>query len=107
VSAPWAHDAPHSRACGVRRHEHGADCHGNCPTCGGNQLASSPGWIMTTHGPVRRDRPPWDIPASAYGPDGFVGSPGTLEALDASIERIQGVLDSLRRVRASIASGRR
>lgn len=26
---------PHSRACGVRRHEHGPDCHPNCPTCGG------------------------------------------------------------------------
>lgn len=26
---------PHSRACGVSKHEHGADCHPNCPTCKG------------------------------------------------------------------------
>lgn len=26
---------PHSRACGWRRHDHGAECHSNCPTCGG------------------------------------------------------------------------
>ena len=27
--------APHSRACGIRKHEHGTSCHSNCPTCGG------------------------------------------------------------------------
>lgn len=26
---------PHSRACGVGKHEHGTWCHSNCPTCGG------------------------------------------------------------------------
>ena len=26
---------PHSRACGITKHEHGADCHTNCPTCHG------------------------------------------------------------------------
>jgi len=26
---------PHSRACGVIRHEHGSACHSNCPTCSG------------------------------------------------------------------------
>jgi len=26
---------PHSRACGFRWHDHGAECHSNCPTCGG------------------------------------------------------------------------
>ena len=26
---------PHSRACGIRRHAHGSDCHQNCPTCHG------------------------------------------------------------------------
>lgn len=26
---------PHSRACGIRKHEHGSECHSNCPTCGG------------------------------------------------------------------------
>lgn len=26
---------PHSRACGIRKHDHGPDCHRNCPTCGG------------------------------------------------------------------------
>lgn len=28
---------PHSRACGIKRHEHGRDCHANCPTCGGTE----------------------------------------------------------------------
>ena len=27
---------PHSRACGIRKHEHGRECHSNCPTCGGS-----------------------------------------------------------------------
>lgn len=26
---------PHSRACGIRQHDHGPDCSQNCPTCGG------------------------------------------------------------------------
>ncbi len=26
---------PHSRACGITRHDHGPDCHSNCPTCHG------------------------------------------------------------------------
>lgn len=30
-----ADDRPHSRACGIARHPHGADCHHNCPTCAG------------------------------------------------------------------------
>jgi hypothetical protein len=25
---------PHSRACGVRRHDHGPECSIDCPTCG-------------------------------------------------------------------------
>jgi hypothetical protein len=29
---------PHSRACGWRLHDHGTECHTNCPTCeGGTQ----------------------------------------------------------------------
>ena len=32
-----ADDRPHSRACGIRRHEHGVDCHANCPTCAGGK----------------------------------------------------------------------
>ena len=28
---------PHSRACGIRKHDHGSECHSNCPTCGGGQ----------------------------------------------------------------------
>lgn len=41
VSAPVPHPEPvrdmrpHSRACGIRNHEHGPDCSTNCPTCGG------------------------------------------------------------------------
>lgn len=30
-------EGPHSRACGIRRHDHGPDCHSNCPTCGGRR----------------------------------------------------------------------
>jgi hypothetical protein len=26
---------PHSRACGWRLHDHGTECHTNCPTCEG------------------------------------------------------------------------
>jgi hypothetical protein len=26
---------PHSRACGIRQHDHGTACHPNCPTCHG------------------------------------------------------------------------
>lgn len=26
---------PHSRACGIREHAHGAECSSDCPTCGG------------------------------------------------------------------------
>lgn len=33
--APVTDVRPHSRACGFRRHDHGPDCHPNCPTCGG------------------------------------------------------------------------
>lgn len=31
-------DLPHSRACGIRPHDHGPDCHENCPTCHGGLL---------------------------------------------------------------------
>ena len=27
--------APHSRACGIHSHNHGSECHPNCPTCHG------------------------------------------------------------------------
>lgn len=30
-------EGPHSRACGVRKHDHGPECHSNCPTCGGRR----------------------------------------------------------------------
>lgn len=29
---------PHSRACGTRPHDHGIECHTNCPTCHGVSL---------------------------------------------------------------------
>lgn len=29
---------PHSRACGIIPHEHGRQCHRNCPTCHGGDL---------------------------------------------------------------------
>jgi hypothetical protein len=28
---------PHGRACGWKAHEHGTDCHANCPTCHGRE----------------------------------------------------------------------
>lgn len=28
-------NGPHSRACGIREHDHGSACHANCPSCGG------------------------------------------------------------------------
>lgn len=28
-------ELPHSRACGIRKHEHGVACHRNCPSCQG------------------------------------------------------------------------
>lgn len=31
----WDADAPHSRACGIRQHDHGPACHPNCPSCNG------------------------------------------------------------------------
>lgn len=30
-------DLPHSRACGIRNHVHGRDCHENCPSCHGEE----------------------------------------------------------------------
>lgn len=40
IETPWESaegevPGPHSRACGWRKHDHGAACHRNCPTCGG------------------------------------------------------------------------
>lgn len=29
---------PHSRACDFRKHDHGIECHMNCPTCHGKNL---------------------------------------------------------------------
>jgi hypothetical protein len=29
-------ERPHSRACGIRPHEHGPECSTNCPTCQGS-----------------------------------------------------------------------
>ena len=34
--------APHSRACGIRKHDHGVACHSNCPTCHGCQTFTTP-----------------------------------------------------------------
>lgn len=32
---PEPHGGPHSRACGIRPHEHGLACKMDCPTCHG------------------------------------------------------------------------
>ena len=34
-------EGPHSRACGARKHEHGPECHQNCPTCAGKDPMTS------------------------------------------------------------------
>lgn len=34
LQLPRQDQRPHSRACGVKPHEHGLECHPNCPTCG-------------------------------------------------------------------------
>lgn len=33
-----ARTGPHSRACGIKRHDHGTECHSNCPTCRGSEV---------------------------------------------------------------------
>lgn len=33
-----ARTGPHSRACGIKRHDHGTECHFNCPTCRGSEV---------------------------------------------------------------------
>jgi hypothetical protein len=35
---PYTSSDPHSRACGVRPHAHGWQCHDNCPTCHGTPI---------------------------------------------------------------------
>ncbi len=34
--------SPHSRACGFQNHDHGSDCHSNCPTCHGEVIETKP-----------------------------------------------------------------
>lgn len=35
-------EGPHSRACGIRKHDHGDACHSNCPTCHGESPQGEP-----------------------------------------------------------------
>lgn len=35
TGVPAADQRPHSRACGIRPHDHGPACSSDCPTCGG------------------------------------------------------------------------
>ena len=51
VTVPPTDLRPHSRACGIRKHEHGRECHSNCPTCGGSG-------VPTEH--VKLDPEPWE-----------------------------------------------
>lgn len=30
-------EGPHSRACGISKHDHGSECASDCPTCGGKR----------------------------------------------------------------------
>lgn len=34
---------PHSRACGIAKHDHGPQCSRNCPTCGGRKISTLEG----------------------------------------------------------------
>ena len=52
-------DSPHSRACGFSRHDHGPDCHPNCPTCSGG---------AGIEGPVPRDKPLWALLSESERP---------------------------------------
>jgi hypothetical protein len=36
LAHPLPLEGPHCKACGIRKHEHGSDCHANCPTCHGS-----------------------------------------------------------------------
>lgn len=38
IAEAMAKPLPHSRACGIRDHDHGVMCHSNCPTCGGKPV---------------------------------------------------------------------
>lgn len=42
VRSPLADDRPHSRACGMSRHDHGSACSADCPTC---TRSAMPQWI--------------------------------------------------------------
>jgi uncharacterized protein (DUF2267 family) len=49
---------PHSRACGIREHPHGAACHSNCPTCHGrreNAVVSKEGQVVGHVGNEEQD----------------------------------------------------
>lgn len=35
-------EGPHSRACGISKHDHGPRCHRNCPTCHGAAIPETP-----------------------------------------------------------------
>jgi hypothetical protein len=41
ITGPWVaqgpQEAPHSRACGPKKHKHGRDCSENCPSCHGKE----------------------------------------------------------------------
>lgn len=39
---PTRDGRPHSRACGIRKHDHGRECSKDCPTCGGSALVAAP-----------------------------------------------------------------
>lgn len=56
---PDPHHRPHSRACGIRAHEHGTACHTNCPTCGGKAAAVEPSRDLGPTGMVTVPREDW------------------------------------------------
>jgi hypothetical protein len=57
-------EGPHSRACGIHPHPHGAWCSTDCPTCGGKPHTSVAGHEQEV---PANDHASTDDPATAYG----------------------------------------
>lgn len=51
-------DRPHSRACGIHKHDHGPGCHPNCPTCGGKAETTTSAFVAPTP-PIDWRQLPW------------------------------------------------
>lgn len=73
-------DRPHSRACGIRRHDHGPDCDSSCPTCIAAEPSKARRWL-DRHGDI------W-----TEGNDGLMHSPETRPFPREHVEKKWGPL---------------